>query len=126
MAAAAFKVEGLDTFLKTLRRAGADMNDLKDANSAAAQTIASAASARAPRRSGALAGSVRGSRQARRVVVRAGGARVPYAGVIHYGWPRHNISPQPFLVDAAVDSQPQWLPKYSSDLQQILDKVRGT
>jgi hypothetical protein len=23
-----------------------------------------------------------------------------YAGVIHFGWPRHNIEPQPFLYDA--------------------------
>jgi len=121
-----YQVKGLDNFIRTLRRAGADMEELKDANAAAGAVIVSAAKARAPRKSGALAGSIRSARQARRVLVMAGGARVPYAGVIHYGWPRHNISPQPFLTDAAQETQPTWLPKYNSDLQKILDKVRGT
>jgi hypothetical protein len=33
--------------------------------------------------------------------VTAGSRSVPYAGPIHFGWPRHNIKPQPFLYDAA-------------------------
>ncbi|MBD8466791.1 hypothetical protein IFU30_10980 [Plantibacter sp. CFBP 8798] len=47
-----------------------------------------------------LAGTVRAGRGKTKAVVRAGGARAPYAGVVHYGWPARNISPQPFLSQA--------------------------
>jgi hypothetical protein len=49
---------------------------------------------------GALAGSIRAGRGKTKAVVRAGGAKAPYAGVIHYGWPARNIAPHPFLTDA--------------------------
>lgn len=125
MPTATYKVEGLDAFITSLRRAGADISDLKDANAKAGAIIASAASARAPRRTGRLASNIRSARQAKRVVVMAGGARVPYAGPIHWGWAAHNIAAQPFLSDAAQQTQSEWLPGYSADLQHILDKVRG-
>jgi len=54
----------------------------------------------APKLSGRLAGSVRPGGSQRGAVVRAGRGAVPYAGVIHFGWPRHNIRPQPFLYEA--------------------------
>jgi hypothetical protein len=60
---------------------------------AAAEVLAPAAAALAPRRRGALSGSIRAQ----------GGAVVsalPYAGVIHNGWARHNIAPHPFIREA--------------------------
>ncbi len=44
--------------------------------------------------------SVKAKATKTRSSVRAGGGRIVYAGVIHFGWPRHNIEPQPFLYDA--------------------------
>jgi hypothetical protein len=55
----------------------------------------------------------------------AGRASVPYAGPIHWGWPARNISANPFLSNAAVESQPRWLTGYDSDLKKIVAKVSG-
>lgn len=55
----------------------------------------------------------------------AGGAAVPYAGPIHWGWPSHNIEPQPFIAAAAQDTEPQWLGLYERDVQRTLDRVKG-
>ena len=71
MAGAAVQVEGLDNLVRTLRKAGADLNELKDASKEAGDTITGAATGRAPRRTGRLAGSMRASRLAK-------GVRVPH------------------------------------------------
>jgi hypothetical protein len=118
-------VEGFDRLIRTLRKAGEDISDMKDANALAASMVASAASARAPRRTGALAGNVRGSRKAKGATVRAGGARVPYAGPIHWGWPRRHITAQPFISTAARDTEPRWVAAYLDAVQRALDNVKG-
>ena len=62
---------------------------LKDANQRVSEFVADVARTLAPvGDSGNLQGSVRGSRQVGRAVVRAGSASVPYAGNNHYGWLR--------------------------------------
>jgi hypothetical protein len=119
------EVQGLGQLVRTLRRAGDDVGDLKDAHARVAAIVAAAGASRAPRRSGALASSVRGSRQVRRARVSAGRASVPYAGVIHWGWPAHNIAPNPFLSEAAQDTESQWTATYQRDVQHVLDKVKG-
>lgn len=116
------KIEGLAAFRRSLAKAGADMADMKRANETAGQTVARAGSSRAPRRTGALAGSLRPARQAARARV---SSTLPYAGVIHWGWPEHNISPNEFLVEAAVETQPEWLRDYETDLQRIANTVHG-
>jgi uncharacterized protein YcsI (UPF0317 family) len=119
------RVEGLDRLVRTLRKAGDDLNDLKDAHAAAGRIVAADAQARAPRRSGKLAGSIRASRQARRAQVVAGRASIPYGGPIHWGWPSRGISANPFLSDAAQATEAQWLPLYRREIQAALDKVKG-
>jgi hypothetical protein len=120
------KVDGLKPLRRNLRRLGNDLSDLKDANQQAASIVASAGAGRAPKRSGNLAGSVRGNRAVGRAIVRAGGAAVPYAGPVHWGWPAHGIEAQPFIADAAVETQPVWLPAYEASIQKAVDKVGGT
>jgi hypothetical protein len=109
----------------TMRRAGADMDDLKAANAAAAAIVAAAAVSRAPRRSGALASSVRGNRAVGKAVVMAGRAAVPYAGPIHWGWPGRGIEANPFVAAAAQDTEPVWVTAYAQDVQAALDRVHG-
>jgi hypothetical protein len=101
------------------------MADLKDANAAAARTVATAASARAPRRTGALANAIKPNRAAGKARITAGSRRVPYAGPIHWGWPARHIEGNPWASAAAVGTQSQWLPEYERDIQKILDRVRG-
>jgi hypothetical protein len=119
------RVQGLPKLRRELKAFQGDVEDLKAANAAVSSLVASAASARAPRRSGALAASVRGNRAAGRASVMAGGARTPYAGPIHYGWPARGIEGNAFVVDAAQATEGTWLPKYVQDVQKAADKVRG-
>ena len=118
-------VEGLNRFVSTLKRAGVDLDDMKEANAKVGNIVAGAAESRAPRRSGKLAASIRSARQARRARVVAGRASVPYAGPIHWGWPARNITAQPFLTEAARATESQWFPEYVKDVQRIIDKVEG-
>jgi hypothetical protein len=116
------EVRGLSRFRSTLKKAGVDMADMKAANTKAAQIVAREGQTRAPRRSGKLAGSLRPARQVARARVYSS---LVYAAVIHWGWPDHHIKAQEFLVEAAVDTQPEWLREYERDLQRIADSVRG-
>lgn len=118
-------MEGLNTLVRTLNRAAVDVSDLKDAHQNAARIVASAAQASAPRRSGALASSVRGARQVRRARVSVGGARVPYAAPIHWGWPARGIAANPFVSEAAQDTESRWREQYEKDVNDALAKVKG-
>lgn len=114
------RVEGADELRKALRKLERDTANLKDAHKAAATVVSTAAKTAAPRRSGRLAGSIRAAGQARQGVVRAGFARIPYAGVIHFGWAGHNIEPQPFLYDALDDRAAEVVETYETQVNKML------
>lgn len=135
-AAGTVKVEGLRELRRTLRQAGDDMADLKEANRAAAEIVATAAGGRVPHLTGALAASVRPAGTKTAAVVRAGKKAVPYANAIHWGrifWPckeadphfRSEIAPRPFLSEAATSTESTWVPLYEDRIQSILDQVQG-
>lgn len=73
MAGAQVTVEGARQLRATLRRAGRDMQDLKDAHAQVSTYVANAAKGRTPRVTGTLAGSIRGNRAATSAVIKAGG-----------------------------------------------------
>jgi phage gpG-like protein len=118
-------VQGVRRLARTLRDFGVGLDDLKDANASASALVARESAARAPHKSGALAKSVRGSRQAARAVVAAGGARVPYAGPIHWGWPARGIPARPFMLDAAQATQDTWLADYEAEIEKLARTVEG-
>lgn len=117
------QVDGLKELRKSLRQAGEDMTDLKQANREAAGTVESAT--QPPRRSGTLAGTLRSTGTVTAGIIRAGKKSVPYAGPIHWGWPARNIEPQPFLVDAAQATEPQWAAAYEAHIDRILNNIKG-
>jgi hypothetical protein len=119
------RVEGLAALTRTMRKAGEDLGDLKEANARAAAIVIARAAAIAPRRSGRLAATLRSSKVAGRARIMAGRASVPYGPPIHWGWPARGIEAQPFISTAAQDTEPQWLPQYVADVQAALDHVRG-
>ena len=57
------------------------------------------------------------------VSVLAGRSRVPYAGVIHFGWPAHNIEPQPFLYEALEDKREDVATLYGLGIEVLIDKL---
>jgi hypothetical protein len=125
MARALVRVEGGRQLRATMKAAGDDLADLKAVNAAAAATVAAVARPRAPVRSGRLASTVRPSGTKTAAIVRAGRAAVPYAGVIEFGWPGHNIEAQPFIVSAAQDTEPEWTAAYTAAVDRILSRIRG-
>lgn len=120
-----FQVSGAAELRRTLKRAGDDLADLKAVNKRVGDVVATAARPRAPVRSGRLVGSLRPAAAAAKVTVRAGGSTLRYAGPIHWGWPAHHIQGQPFLVDAAKNTEGQWVDLYFAELQHIVNKVEG-
>jgi len=101
------RVEGLREVVRGLQRAGVDIADLKETFSSIAREGARLASGFAPKRSGRLAGSVRGNKAKNKAVVIAGRARIPYAGPINYGWRKRNINPSQFMQRADADLAPR-------------------
>lgn len=125
------QVRGLDSTLKAIRQAGQGGEDMRELMTSIGSLVAGTARTLAPQgTSGRLAASIRHGRGRTKAVVRAGGARVPYGGVRHYGTPAgwrdrlgrpRALSPAMFLV-AAID---QNRPKVASMVEQgIRDLLR--
>ena len=117
------EVEGLKQVLRNLKRLGVDVADLKEASNKAGQVVADAARSLAPTKTGRLSNSVRAMKQQNAAVVKAGGARLPYAGVVHFGWPSRNIKPQPFLFEAADARRQQVIDAYREGLAEAIKKA---
>lgn len=119
------RIYGAARLRRTLRQAGATVADLKAPHKAAAEIAGRAAAARAPRRSGRLARTVRNSATQTAGIIRAGRKSVPYAGVIHWGWPRRNIRANPWITEAARATEPRWVDAFMQHTEQAIERVRG-
>lgn len=117
---AQINITGLRETLRALEKAGADTQDMKDLMHGIGEIVASKARRNTPVKSGKLAGSIRAGKGKTKAVVRAGGARIPYAGVIEYGWPAHNIESHLMLTDALGSSHTEVLAALSLGIDQIL------
>lgn len=116
---------GMATLARTLKKAGADMQDLKASYRRAADAVQPAVVGHTPKRSGKLAGSIRAGATQRAGVVRAGGGRVKYAGPINYGWPGHNIEPAHFLQSGLEDKQAEVEDIFAQAIEKALSQVKG-
>lgn len=120
------QIKGSRRLARTLKKAGADMSKLKESNLQAAKIVVPVAESTVPKLTGKLANSIRAGATASAGVVRAGNKnRVPYAGPIHWGWPKHHIKATTFLVDAARQTQPQWYQVYKLAIDKALAQVKG-
>lgn len=117
------QVNGLKETIRSLKRFGVEVKDLKAAFKRIGDKVATDARTLAPSTSGRLAGSVRAAQQQNKAVIRAGGAKVPYAGVIHYGWPARNIEPHPFLTDAISDNRTTSIQMLEQELGSLIRKL---
>ena len=130
----AVRVIGLSRLTRTMREAEVSIEDLKDVNESIARLASLAIQAEAPSRSGRLRSSVRGNRAKGKAAVRVGGARIPYAGPIHWGWPSRPshptarggpIPPNEFGLRAFDRFEPQAQRMYLEGIEKILNSVRG-
>jgi hypothetical protein len=120
--AVTIKVEGLRETQKALKNLEGGLDDLKDTNASLGNEIAQRASALAPRLTGNLAASIKSNRQAKKVSIKAGGAKVPYAGVIEYGWKARNIESRSYLRKAAFENRDYIVQKYEDGIKQVIQK----
>lgn len=115
------KIEGLDKLLRDLKKAEAELPKMaKASNKELAEVVKTTAQGIAPVRSGTLRNSIRAGASYKTGIVRAGKASVPYAGVIHFGWPRHHIAPQPFLYEALDKRRTDVERKYRANLDKLV------
>lgn len=112
------QVTGLRETIRSLERLGTEVKDLKDAFKRIGNLVVDDAQAGAPKKSGALAGSIRASNTKNRSTIRSGSAKVPYAGVQEWGWPRHNIEGSHYLVSAVERNQ-------QTSVRALDDELRG-
>jgi|TARA_Y100000034_G_scaffold42451_1_gene52020 hypothetical protein len=116
-------VEGARELRKALKTVGDEAKaGLKDVNLEVAEIVARAAVSRVPSRSGALRETVRAAGAQTRASVKAGFKRVPYAGVIHFGWPARGILPRPFLYDALDARRDEVMDAYTDGMADLIKK----
>ena len=113
-----FQVQGLSQVVRALKALGLDVDDLKGAFGEIASEGAQAAARHAPKRSGRLAGDIRGNRAQSKAVVTAGRARIPYAGPINYGWPARNIAASGFMQKADEEMQPKAVQRLEDEINK--------
>lgn len=123
--AAGVRVEGARELRRTLRAAGDELLELKRAHEAAGRIAVPASRGAAPVATGRLAGSVRAGVAAASLTIRAGGAAVPYAGPIHWGWSKRNIKANPFIVRAVDRRRDAMVAAYEHGVDRILARIRG-
>jgi hypothetical protein len=120
------RIEGIDKLRRALvKLEAASKADFVAAGKAAAEIVAREARVKVPVRSGNLRNTIRAAGQQRGGVVRAGTAKVPYAGPIHFGWGRRRIFPQPFLYEAADDRVDEVTEAYLGQVYEIWNRNLG-
>lgn len=122
MATTGIKVQGLRETVRSLERMGVDVQDLKAAFSAISREVASEATGIVRVASGAARNSIRIANTKNKAVVRAGSARVPYAGVLNYGWPARGIEGDEFLTGPANRDTARKAAQISANLRLLIRK----
>ena len=122
MPTSGIQVKGLRGVVRSLEKFGVQAADLKAAFKRIGTVVVNEAKSIAPSRSGRLAASIKPSNTKNKSIVRAGGARIPYAGVIHFGG-YHNIKAQPFLTDALEHKQGEAKRLMESELGALISRL---
>jgi HK97 gp10 family phage protein len=121
MASRTLTVEGLNETVRTLKKLGVDVSDLKDAFSRIGTRAAGQVRSAAPVRTGALAASVKPSKRQNSVYIYAGGARAFYAPFVEFG--TRYQSAQRFMRDTARMEGPRALDDLERELTQIINRL---
>lgn len=132
------RVEGAKELARAFRAAGGATRELSAAYRAIARELVGPARSEAPRDSGRLAASVRGTARATSAALQAGGARLVYAGPVHFGVPRTRTyparkpgalrssgtlgarEPNPFLYRAIDSRRDEVLEAYERNVAEVL------
>lgn len=116
------KVEGLTTLRATLKVAAKRVGDMSRPAQQTAAYLSTRGRADAPRRTGRLSASVRGSTDGDDVAVTSA---LPYANRTHWGFARYRQRAQPWLLEGAENSESSWIRNYERQIDSALAGVRG-
>lgn len=122
MATESIRIDGINKVVRDLKRFGVEVADLKTAFNKIGNIVVKEAVTLTPTLTGALAASIRASKTQNKAEVRAGSARVPYAGVQHYGG-YHGITGSHFLTDAIAAKQGEVLNTLDSELNALIGRL---
>lgn len=122
----ALMVVGQKRFVQTMRKAGADLDELKGVNREAAEIALPAVQALAPvGKTGRLSKSLRAGATKKAGVIRAGRKAVPYAGPVNYGWPGHHIKPRLYVNNGVARSENAWMKPYEAFVEKTMKQIKG-
>lgn len=116
-------VQGLREYVRALEQAGVEAGDLKEVFIKIGELVQTDARTLAPKKTGKLGMAIKPTKTKNKASVRAGGARVPYAGAINYGWPSRNIKPSLFLQRAIDRNEAQALQLMDEGLTDLFNKL---
>jgi phage gpG-like protein len=116
------EVQGDTRLRATLALAAHRVQDMSEPGKAAGRVLVGSARAGAPVRTGRLAASVHADTSDTETVV---ASDLVYAPVIHFGWHRHHISPNPFLYRALDNTEPVVVAAYQARVRTVLAGVKG-
>lgn len=114
------RVDGLKETIRSLKAAGVAANDFGRVMQAVGELVATTARPLTRPKSGQLASSIRPSKTQTKAIVRAGGARTPYAGPQHFGWPARNIHPNPFLYTALDKRAAEVVARFEASVSNVI------
>jgi hypothetical protein len=115
------KVTNLREINRLIKAVGVPKAEVKKAGIESAQVVVNEARSLVPVRSGKLRDSIRvGATASSKITIRAGGARVPYANPIHWGWYKRNIAPQPFFSKALGYTRDEIYNRYFEQLEKLI------
>ena len=118
-----FEIDGLNKLLRALEKLDDEAKDsFKEAGLKVGRFVADKARGEAPVLSGRLLKTIRPVATRRGAKVRAGSSRVPYAPVIHFGWPKRNIQPNQFLYRAVDKSVDEAVDMYLQEIYTIWNR----
>lgn len=121
MASTDVTVKGLNGVIRKMTKMGVSVQDLKTAFRKVSDNVKSEAQGRVNSRSGDLASSIRSGQAKNKAIVRAGSAKVPYAGVINYGG-YNGISAQEFLTGAAADKRSESIAMIEQEIKRLISQ----
>lgn len=114
--------DGLRETIRDMKRFGVQVTDLKATFKRIGDMVARHSVTLTPTLTGRLAASIRASNTQNKAEVRAGGAKVIYAGVQHYGG-YNNITGSHFLDRAVQEKQGEAVRQMNTDLNRLIQSL---
>lgn len=121
MASNTVTVEGLNETVRSLKKLGVEVADLKDAFGRIGEEAAAKVRSATPIRSGRLAASVKPSKRQNSVYIYSGGAKAYYAPYVEFGTKKQRA--QRFMRNTAKAEAPKALEELQAELDSIIAKL---